>query len=215
MNQTVVVCCCDSITKDYIISDLNTLNPNMDILVVNNEKELAVLLAKYRNITVYLDKFVLGFFLKEEFSKLKAINPEAFFVYVETGECPVFFGLRIHNIGINSFICGIENIKNVKKPFLMTFQQIEYYPEAVQKAFKDIYFTKDRHLYSEVTPKEYQIAIFIVKGLSLKEISAKSDNIALGTVSKHNSRLKNKTGSKSLRDFIYLLHYTKLNHLVI
>lgn len=211
MIQNYIIACYDHSTKNYLINDLNVACPKIKVVIVNNYHELESHLKDEKDVIVYFDKFFLGFNIKQEIGGLKAINNNASFVFVETGQCPIFLGMRLHSININGFICGIEDPNAVKNQFLMTFNNIVCFPKEVLLALNDLWYSNNKKYYSEVTARENEIIVYKAEGKLIKEISALINNISFGTISNHINRFCKKTGCKNFKEMIFLAESTKLN----
>ena len=91
-------------------------------------------------------------------------------------------------IEINRYICFLKNKPEILEVFAFTKEQSN---EAL----------KTKIIYGDLTRREVEIALFILRGLTYKEI-AKDLFIAENTVSKHASNIFRKTAVKNRRQFI-------------
>ena len=201
--RNCIVACYDEEMENLVVQNVRELNPGMEIMTVRTEMELVRKLCCSGNVIIYFDKFFLGYVIKYKLIEYKIINPHANIVFVEKGECPISFGLRLYSIGVNSFICNLENQDMVKDPFLRTFENLSYYPEEVLHSIRNNEHILERRCCSEITGIELNIAMNIGLGKSLKEIGY-LNNSNYRTISSQINRLKKKIGYKSPSDLINL-----------
>lgn len=204
MIKSCYVACYDDAIKNIIIQGIKSINSHLDIVNVDNEGDLIFKLNCGDEVTVFFDKYFLGYILKYKLKHYKVLNPKANIVFVEKGYCPIYFGLRLHCLGVNGFICNIEESKTLPGPLMKALEKIECYPEEVLDSIRNNEHILERKSCSEITEKELEIGLYMGQGKTLKEICSLMDNMAIGTAGSHMNRLRKKIGYKNVIDLMIL-----------
>lgn len=200
MIKKVFIGVCEEITKKTILEGILSFQPKTEIIDGTEDSDLFFHLKSAEEAVVLFDKYFLSYILKYKLKSLNVLNPKLRIYFCELGNCSRFFGLRLHDIGVNGFISNIENEELFKKKLNYVFEGITCYPEEVLDSLKANEHLLERKSCSEITEKEMEIGLYLGQGKTIKEISEITNN-ASGTVGTHICRLKRKIGFKTMNDF--------------
>lgn len=204
MIKKIIVACCDEEVRDIVLSGLENHKGNQQVLVCKTDAELYEMTKYEENAAIIFDKYFLGYVMTYQLLRLKAINSSINTYFVEKGEGSIYFGLRVYELGSCGFISDIEK-KDVLKDFTTRMQSgLKVYSEKLLETIDEGDYVFEKKSYSEVTPREMEIGMYLGMGKSQKEISYLT-GISPQSVSMHIHRLKHKIGYKKPTD------YEKLN----
>ena len=119
MIKKVIVACCDDEVRRIVKEGLQNLIPENGIFICHSNADLYECTKYSEDTAVIFDKFFLGYVLSYQFLRLKVLNESILAYFVELGECSRYFGLRIHELGINGLIPFIE-----RRDFERLFQDL-------------------------------------------------------------------------------------------
>ena len=151
---------------------------------------------------MFFDKFFLGYIFENTINELKYNHKERTICFCEMGDCHPYFGLRIHEFKVDSFISHIEEPEHMKKELSKVMAGIPTYPEEVESYLKNIK-NLDHRNFGEVTLQEEKVGALIGDGYSQKQASYILET-ATQTVNTQLTYLRNKTGSEKDADFFTL-----------
>ena len=199
MISKILIASCDIEVRNILKKNLVTLFGANNVVVCNNLFELHDFCKYEENAAIIFDKFFLGFVISYELIRIKTLNPKILTYFVEVGDCSLYFGMRIHLLGIDGFIPNIEKIDHFKNNILKIKDGRKVYPEVITQTISDELLLDKKNI-SEVTEKEMQIGMYLGMGLTSKEIGYKL-GFSSAAISVHTSRLKRKTGYKRPGDY--------------
>lgn len=203
MLKKVIVGCRDEEVKKIVYDGLKKCLPEQGICICETHADLYEL-AKYEDeVAIIFDKYFLGYVLTYQYYRIKVLNDKALTYFVETGECSRYFGLRIHELGINGLISFIENKDILKVGLTRIISGLNSYPETIVKSIEENDYLLDKKCCSEVTGREMTIGMYLGLGKSQKEICYLT-GLTAQAVNTYIHRLKRKIGYKNPNDYALL-----------
>ena len=200
----VIIGMTDEYTKKITIGCVTKALPRAQLIDGSSDMEIFYHLQKSEDeIIVIFDRFFLSYILKFKLIYLKAMNNRMKIVFCERGSCIREFGLRLYELGVDGFICGIERedvfIAKLKK--ILTGGKI--FPDEMKDASGYLDNSSDRKACVEITYAEFTVGIYLGKGFTNKEISGIT-GLSMNAVRNHAHWLKKKIGYKSMNDLTIL-----------
>lgn len=199
MISKILIASCDNEVRNIVKKNFLTAFGANNVIVCNNLYELHEICKYTEDAAIIFDKFFLGFVISYELIRIKTLNPKILTYFVEVGDCSLYFGMRIHLLGIDGFIPNIEKYDDFKNNILKIKDGRKVYPEVITQTISDELLLDKKNI-TEVTEKEMQIGFYLSMGYNMKEISYEL-GLSKGTISIHTSRLKRKTGYKKPGDY--------------
>lgn len=68
--------------------------------------------------------------------RLRHSNNRTEFCFLEKGDCPRYFGLRLHKLNVNSFIANIEEKKHMSVELDKVLQGYRTYPREIVRSIE-------------------------------------------------------------------------------
>lgn len=203
MIKKVIVACCDDEVRRIVKEGLQNLIPENGIYICHGNADLYECTKYSEDTAVIFDKFFLGYVLSYQFLRLKVLNESILAYFVELGECSRYFGLRIHELGINGLIPFIERPEALKAGLRKIISGLNSYPEMITRSIEDNDYLLDKKCCSEVTAREMEIGMYLGMGKSQKEISFIT-GLTAQAVNTYVHRLRRKIGYKNPNDYVLL-----------
>lgn len=201
MNKKVIVACCDTRVREFVVTGMGKFLDESSIIVCRTEFELYNFIAESKDTVIIFDKFFLGYLLSYQFLRLKVLNDEVSTYFVEVGNCSLYFGLRVYDLGTNGFIANIENETVRNEKFKMILEGYTVFPsEIIQSLRTGNKVQIDKKIYSEVTAREMEVGLYLGMGKSRKEICSLT-GLTASCISQHIYRLSKKVGFKHEKDY--------------
>jgi DNA-binding NarL/FixJ family response regulator len=198
--KKVLLACCDMNVRQLISNSLLKLMPESSVLTCKNDAEMYAFIKEAENTAIIFDKFFLGYVLSYQILRLKIINDKILAYFAETGDCSKYFGLRVHNLGINGLISHIEKKDCLKKALQTILTGTNTFPEVVTRSIEDNDYLLDKKSYSEVTEREMAVGMYLGMGKTQKEISYLT-GMSTQAICIHVHRLRRKIGYKMPSDY--------------
>lgn len=189
----VVIACCDEEIRNVVKKGVSSVMGENRVKVCNSIYELHNLIKYEKNETaIIFDKYFLGYVVSYELVRIRFLNDKLLTYFVDLGDVSYYFGMRVHELGVDGFIPGIEDRDYFRKCVQMIQSGAKYYPESIQRAFEEKNHV-EREFISEVKPVEMYIGLCISQGCNAKQICSFT-GLSKASVSRYKKRLINKTG---------------------
>ena len=200
----VIVGMTDDYTKKLTMECVSKALPKAQLIDGSSDMEIFYHLQKAEDeIIVIFDRFFLSYILKFTLIYLKAMNNRMKIVFCERGSCIREFGLRLYELGVDGFICGIEH----EDLFVAKLKKVENgdkcFPDEMKDSDGYLQVNSDRKGCVEITCAEFTVGLYLGKVFTNKEIS-RITGFSINAVRNHAHWLKKKIGFKCLNDLTVL-----------
>jgi DNA-binding NarL/FixJ family response regulator len=190
----------DFILKGCIRECIKQNFSGIEICDVTCDIDLKYHISIQEETLLLIDKFFLGYYIQSKTTCLKAINPKLRIVFFEKGDCSIYFGLRLYNLNVDGFICNADDMKCLKNQLGVILSGKRYFPEQVQYEIKSCTHINDRYYCTELTDREFCIAVHLAKGDNVKVIASEL-HLTVHCVRSHIFFIRRKIGWKNLEDY--------------
>ena len=191
--SNVVIACFDEEIKKITRKGFSTVFGENQVKICNSITELGEWIEDKSDIAIIFDKYFLGYVISYELLRLKFINKNILTYFVDKGDVAHYFGMRVHMIGADGFISGIEDSDHFKMCIKQIQAGVKVYPDDIQRSFDEDDYLLDKTYIDEVSIPEMHIGLLISLGLNQKEISW-NVGLCVSTVSEYTRKLKRKIG---------------------
>lgn len=189
----VVVACCDEEIRNVVKNGVSSVFGENNVKVCNSLYELHNLIRYEKNATaIIFDKYFLGYVVSYELVRIRFLNEKLFTYFVDLGDVSQYFGMRVHELGVDGFIPEIEDKDYFRKCLQRIQSGTKYYPEYIVRCLEDNN-SVEREFISEVKPVEMQIGLYLADGANTKQICSVT-GLSKSSVSRYKKRLINKIG---------------------
>lgn len=203
MIKKVVIAACEENVRKLARSCLERTCKGIGIEEVMYKADLYRSIDRTGELLVIFDKYFFGYDLCHEILKLRVRNKDAHICFVECGDCSRYFGLRLYEIGVKSYITNIEDYDHFRNEFLKVVGGAESLPNELKSSIESSDYLLDRKCFTEITEKELVVGLYLGEGKSQKEICYIT-GMSQQTVNIHVHRLKRKIGYKEPGDYAIL-----------
>ena len=190
----------DFVLKGCIRECVKQNFPGVEIYDVTRDADLKYHISIQEDTILMIDKFFLGYFIQTKTTCLKAINPKLRIVFLEKGDCSIYFGLRLYNLNADGFISNADDMTCLKKQLGLIISGHKSFPEQVQYEIDSCTHINDKYYCSELTDREFYIAVHLAKGDAVKVI-ARELHLTDHCVRSHIFYIRRKIGWKNLEDY--------------
>jgi len=179
---------------------IKKLHPDYDVSIAANGKELVEMLATIKADVVIVDYFMPVMDGLQAANIIRERYPNVKIIFASLVHDPVILSV-ILEAGIHAYVLKDANRNDMEKAMKAVMNdELFLSAPAMQSLIEYNAQLKQREKFSldknKLTEREIVILLFIIAGLSSKEISEKL-NISVDTVSTHRSNIHTKTGTKS------------------
>lgn len=202
--KKVIICMTDEWTKKLTKELVERYMRGAQVIDGTNDQEIFYYLQKLGDdILLIFDRLFMGFILKYKIMYLRSINQNMKIIYCECGNCITEFGLRLWELGVDGFICGIEKEISFPKAIDKICNGDRTFPEIISDMVKSGEKEDRRRNSLELTDSEYLVGMYMGKGYNTKEISGVT-GLTIDSVRTLSSTMKRKIGYKGPNDLIVL-----------
>lgn len=203
MINNVVIACCDEEIRILAKMGFSSVFGEYRVKTCSTISELHKLTKYVSDTAVIFDKYFLGYVISYEIIRLKFMNKNLVYYFIDKDDVSHYFGMRIYELGAEGFIPNIENSENFKNCILKIQNGMRVFPDSIQRSFKEDDYLLDKSCISEVTFIEMEIGIYLSMGLSQKQICY-ATGLSKSTVSNYIRQLKRKIGYSKPGDLAML-----------
>ena len=203
MVNNVVIACGDEEIRKLTKKGFSSVFGENQVNVCNTISEIHKLTKYASETAVIFDKYFLGYVISYEIIRLKFINKNLVYYFVDKSDVSHYFGMRIYELGADGFIPNIEDNEYFKNCIRQIRSGIKVFPDAIQRSFKEDDYLLDKYCISEVSFIEMQIGIYLSFGFSQKQICY-ATGLSKSTVCNYIRQLKRKIGYSKPGDLALL-----------
>lgn len=203
MINNVVIACCDEEIRTLAKMGFSSVFGENQVKICTTISELHKIIKFASETAIVFDKYFLGYVISYEMIRLKFIDKNLVYYFIDKADVSHYFGMRIHELGAEGFIPNIENSEYFKNCILKIQSGMRIFPESIQRSFREDDYILDKAYISEVTFVEMQIGIYLSLGCSQKEICY-STGLSKSTICTYIRQLKRKIGYSKPGDLALL-----------
>ena len=201
--KKVLIASIDAYTKEIIRSCVKQAFPKTEIIDVTIDNDVLYHVKSADDGIILFDKYFLSYVLKFKILSLRNLNRRLRIIFCESGDCSRFFGLRLYKLGVDGFVANIEKEQNFITKLRVMAASNRFFPQEVVDCINENQHLLEHKCCGEITEKEFEIAIKLGQGKSMKEICDETTS-SISSVGTHIHWLKKKIGYKSMKDFTLL-----------
>ena len=162
----------DEFTRKITMECVARAIPGAQIIDASVDEELFFHLQRENDqVLILFDRLFLSYILKFTLIYLKTMNSRIRIIFCDRGGCNRDFGVRLHELEVDGYICELENEKSFVEKLRRLSNGDKCYPDEMKDNTGHLDLSSDRKGVNEITSAEFKVAVYLGRGYTNKEIS--------------------------------------------